>query len=630
MARLTHTVGGTDNLVSFQNAARVPIESLKCHFAPIQDLHGYSKPWPGGGGKNLLDSNILEQGGINVQSGLNYNMLSERQIRTSEYIAIESETQYTFSGTLNGATLDTKYVFFYTEDKTYISVEQQQSTTFKLTFTTPSNCKYIKLKVYSTSDGIILDNITTIQLEKGSTATSYEPYENVCPIVGWNECEIYKIGYNIFDEEYEDGGLNDSTGNNQPDSYFIRSKNYIPCRPNTSYCFSYTHAEPYSANLHVYYYDINKQHIRNTWITSKQVVTSHSRAYYMRFCMDSAYKKDKLRDVSINYPSTDTQYHAYCGECIPITFPITGKNLFDPNCSMWNYGVYVKNEDEITQTGSDGRGWTYNNFLPMPLPAGTYTITCSDGNVLTVATSIDNYETLTRLANGGGTFTLSEDCKVKIKHSASNYPTSFTIQLEYGNTVTAYEPYNSNNTIYGGYVDIAAGEIVATHQKLIADGSITWTFEAYPSNQNNRVVKGVTSLGGRAPNITKMQKCPFNYIKSDANATGIWQGYIATTGNVVLRIPEKIASAQDWSDYLAEHPLEFVYELQTPIHYPLSKIELKTLLSQNNFWSNTNSTIEVSYAIHDAAPIRAAKHRIAAIWRRRLRSARYILNRSRI
>ena len=54
MGNLTHTVSG--DIASFRSAARVPIESLKCHFKPKQDLHGYDKPWPAGGGKNLITS----------------------------------------------------------------------------------------------------------------------------------------------------------------------------------------------------------------------------------------------------------------------------------------------------------------------------------------------------------------------------------------------------------------------------------------------------------------------------------------------------------------------------------------------------------------------------------------------
>mgnify|MGYP007038201437 CR=1 FL=1 len=76
---------------------------------------------------------------------------------------------------------------------------------------------------------------------------------------------------------------------------------------------------------------------------------------------------------------------------IPITFPAT-KNLFDPSCSMINYSAYSISNDIITQSGSDGRGWTNDNFPSIHLAAGTYTLSCSDGNIFNLRTSIDNYE----------------------------------------------------------------------------------------------------------------------------------------------------------------------------------------------------------------------------------------------
>ena len=36
-------------------------------------------------------------------------------------------------------------------------------------------------------------DLSIIQLEAGATATSYEPYENVCPIEGWNNINTYTI-----------------------------------------------------------------------------------------------------------------------------------------------------------------------------------------------------------------------------------------------------------------------------------------------------------------------------------------------------------------------------------------------------------------------------------------------------
>ena len=68
MAHLSYSVGGDSNLVSFKSAARVPIDSLKVHFKPIQEGTGDPSPenvrpitgWTGveayETGKNLISS----------------------------------------------------------------------------------------------------------------------------------------------------------------------------------------------------------------------------------------------------------------------------------------------------------------------------------------------------------------------------------------------------------------------------------------------------------------------------------------------------------------------------------------------------------------------------------------------
>lgn len=53
------------------------------------------------------------------------------------------------------------------------------------------------------------------------------------------------------------------------------------------------------------------------------------------------------------------------------------------------------------------------------------------------------------------------------------------------------------------------------------------------------------------------------------------------------------------NNWLKEHPTTIVYELKTPIHYPLTLTQLKTLRGTNNIWaSNGGDNIELSYWKH--------------------------------
>jgi hypothetical protein len=72
-------------------------------------------------------------------------------------------------------------------------------------------------------------------IEQGSTATSFEPYSNICPISGFTEANVSVSGVNVWDEEWEVGAISNSNGENYALAERVRSKNYISVKPNTPY-----------------------------------------------------------------------------------------------------------------------------------------------------------------------------------------------------------------------------------------------------------------------------------------------------------------------------------------------------------------------------------------------------------
>ena len=122
------------------------------------------------------------------------------------------------------------------------------------------------------------------------------------------------------------------------------------------------------------------------------------------------------------------------------------------------------------------------------------------------------------------------------------------IQVELGSTATAYEPYqgitipidwtNEAGTVYGGYVDLVKGEVVAE-----------W---GYIANYNS-------------------ENLPSNWI-SDRDV------YVA---GATPTIGAQVA-----------------YQLPTPIHYPIAPITLKPLRGTNNVFANTNGDAKVKFYTH--------------------------------
>ena len=129
---------------------------------------------------------------------------------------------------------------------------------------------------------------------------------------GVSSVNVVVNGVNQWDEEWELGNIDDS---GQPTSslYRIRTKNYIPCKPSTTYRFK--------SGLNIarlFYYDETQSFISYVINPSNITFTTPNNCHYLKFrSTDNVTSYDN--SISINYPSTDTQYHAYNGTTYPIS-----------------------------------------------------------------------------------------------------------------------------------------------------------------------------------------------------------------------------------------------------------------------------------------------------------------------
>lgn len=115
-------------------------------------------------GKNLFNGET-ELGTISQSDGVTISS-SGTVLYTPSYTEILPSTQYTFS--FGGTNLAVR-LFYYNSNKEYISTDVYSVSGNNFTFTTLSNAKYIRYQFNKAYD-------INFQLEKGSSATSYEPY----------------------------------------------------------------------------------------------------------------------------------------------------------------------------------------------------------------------------------------------------------------------------------------------------------------------------------------------------------------------------------------------------------------------------------------------------------------------
>lgn len=199
IARLVKKIiSSVTGLVSFVTNVVMPTKVV-CEFSPIQEGTGDPSPdnvrpisgWTGceigHAKKNLFDKTavtITTQHCINYTTGGITGLSTSRQGYTS-FVPIKGDTTYTISGISFGTGTNIGHAFYSSNDaSTYISGVNKNSTGYT-TFTTPSDAKYARFSIIVPSGSSAASQIDVIQLELGSSATTYEAYQGSTKTINW-------------------------------------------------------------------------------------------------------------------------------------------------------------------------------------------------------------------------------------------------------------------------------------------------------------------------------------------------------------------------------------------------------------------------------------------------------------
>lgn len=156
----------------------------------------------------------------------------------------------------------------------------------------------------------LIADINPVQSGSGDPSPS-----NVRPITGWTGMNVYRRGINQWDEEWRLGAYSTTDGVFSADTTHLACKNPIPVMPNTSYYYNTN-----GKNINVCYYDADMHFVGNFNSVANVTKTTPNTCRYICFNMAQAYGTTYNNDISINYPSTDHDYHAYNGATYPISW----------------------------------------------------------------------------------------------------------------------------------------------------------------------------------------------------------------------------------------------------------------------------------------------------------------------
>lgn len=335
------------------------------------------------------------------------------------------------------------------------------------------------------------------------------------------------------------------------------------------------------------------------------------------------------------YPCSDTEYETYSEEQIPITFPVAGTNKLDPSIILNNHGHFSLNNGIWSNAVTDER--TYIQLaVQLWKSTGTYIKTLyvdyvktTGRHVLTFTVDDPNGHYICLKHNGTKKdfillfpwtfglhqYTISLDVLSADPTTVGGVQLT-NIQLEPGDTAHAYEPYSSENTLLGGYIDPVKGEIWKEYEEIVFDGSDADAFTYVNTSDSSGISRHYfnTKVLDR---IVKSNSTSIAYSDSATPTSNSFDHrtticyYIGTPTNQVslnIAATECDPTAESFNSYLQNHPVHLVYKLATPVLVAtFDPITLQALLDHNNFWSDTNDITEVTYAVTESKDILDAR-----------------------
>lgn len=307
------------DIVEFSTGGdNMPMKAVEVSMSPIQDLNGYSSPWPAGGGKNKLDIN-------NRHSSSNDHILVCN-------CSLDAGT-YTISATVESTSPSEKcLVLLVYEDNTnsenaYLSNNTRSSVTITATK------KVMRVRFYSATNYNTSQNYTiqmsNAQIESGSTATAWEPYSNVCPITGRTGASVVVVGKNLFADKGQgywrvsDGAFITSGATAQR----YRSCEKIPVIAGAQYTgfVKSTYDQPTSVYVQWWEADGTGREVRVTQLPV--VVVAPDDAVLMSFAFrfeSPEIASEAVNVIQVEAGSTPTEYEENKTTTYPITFTSAG------------------------------------------------------------------------------------------------------------------------------------------------------------------------------------------------------------------------------------------------------------------------------------------------------------------
>ena len=374
------TVSG--NPITVTDAEPMNAESVVVELEPKQDLHGYDAPWVGGAGKNKLPLTVDELKTFNIPGSWSNNTYSIHGVtftfNSNGTILVNgvndgadnsicwltnSNTPFTPQEGLILSGLPSEYsgINFggYNINYAVGNVELIQGTPYSVALVVPNSESVNNVTIYP-------------MIRKLTESADFTPYSNICPITGYSEVNVERVGKNLVSEllvgAWVDGGI----FSNQFTNYTSSPK--IKINPSTTYTFACDvgHMSPDSG---IVFFDENNNYLGSNSVVhfpnqNSVTFTTPNNAHYAAISVNKP--EYEVGYFQLELGNTATTYEPYQG------------NTYTIDLDGTKYGGTL----DVTEGGySDEWGYIEGDSLQDFLDAGYTTTQLGSGVLLCSAWS---------------------------------------------------------------------------------------------------------------------------------------------------------------------------------------------------------------------------------------------------
>lgn len=307
---------------------------VKASWEPVQE--GSGTPYPAGGGKNQLNPAGYEAATKTV------NGITFTRLNTGEVV---------INGTATGTAIyvliaNFSYHVSLSTDRNWSiageNVISAQGLVSGVTVIRPSDNTSLYIRVQS---GETVKTTVQPQIEKGSTPTAWEPYENIRPIKGRDSVAVERCGENLFNKDGVSVGAPIYGENGTISSYKDVAVAYVKVVPGAKYSIRFRQTNGDVLFLRIAFLTKSKKFIKRAYMLrsqagmeTKETFTVSTDCEWIQFGLNNDRTFNYNFDVIFVAGSAPTTYIPYTGQTNTLTLPET---------------VYGGEVDAVTGEGQD-------------------------------------------------------------------------------------------------------------------------------------------------------------------------------------------------------------------------------------------------------------------------------------